>query len=496
MEIWFIIVGTLCLCAALKPLLDLLSHRTKPKHPPGPWTVPIIGNFLWLRKSLFDLNPILRNLNAKYGSIVSLPIGSRPNIFIRSHSLAHQALVQNGSIFAARPPSQNAFSKQRAINSSTYGPFWRLLRRNLTSEILHPSRLNSYSSARKRVLKTLISNLKEQSESGKPIQVLEHLRYAMFSILLFMSLGQELDEKVIQEAIQVQRLLISSINRYRILTFMPKLGKIIFQKLWKELIHLRTYHTNFFNSLIRARKEGNEKQVASYVDTLFKLWIPEEGRNFNEEEIRALCSEFINAGTDTTATVMEWIMANLVKHQDIQEKLFSEIKGVVGLEEEISEKDLKKMPYLKAVVMEGLRLHPPLHFGLPHTVTEESYVDGYVIPKNASVHFMIAEMGRDPQVWENPMEFWPERFLSDGGEGFDITGSREIKMMPFGAGRRICPGLNLALLHLEYFVANMVKEFKWVAVDGEEVDLSEKQEVAVMMKTPLRAHISPRRILD
>ncbi|CAN1217705.1 Cytochrome P450 89A9 [Linum perenne] len=98
---------------------------------------------------------------------------------------------------------------------------------------------------------------------------------------------------------------------------------------------------------------------------------------------------------------------------------------------------------------------------------------------------MVAEMGRDPKVWEDPMSFKPERFV-------DIKGIKEIKMMPFGAGRRICPGYGLALLHLEYFVANLVWSFDWKAVEGDEVDLSEKQEFTVVMKNPLQANVSPR----
>nr|POF27492.1 cytochrome p450 89a9 [Quercus suber] len=105
---------------------------------------------------------------------------------------------------------------------------------------------------------------------------------------------------------------------------------------------------------------------------------------------------------------------------------------------------------------------------------------------------MVAEMGWDSRVWEDPMEFKPERFLSGDDGVFDITGSREIKMMPFGAGRRICPASGLAILHLEYFVANLVLNFEWKAVDGNEVDLSEKLEFTMVMTNPLKAHLSPR----
>jgi cytochrome P450 len=240
--------------------------------------------------------------------------------------------------------------------------------------------------------------------------------------------------------------------------------------------------------------KGEDDFVVSYVDTLLDLELPEEKRKLKDGEIISLCSEFLNAGTDTTSTALQWVMANLVKYPHIQEKVLAEIKGVMkDGENEVKEEDLHKLPYLKAVVLEGLRRHPPAHFVLPHAVTEDVVLDGYLVPINASLNFMVANMGWDPKVWEDPMAFKPERFLSGGGwEVFDITGNREIKMMPFGAGRRICPASGLAMLHLEYFVANLVWNFEWKAVDGDEVDLSEKQEFTMVMKYPLKAHLSPR----
>ncbi|CAN1246478.1 Cytochrome P450 89A9 [Linum grandiflorum] len=98
---------------------------------------------------------------------------------------------------------------------------------------------------------------------------------------------------------------------------------------------------------------------------------------------------------------------------------------------------------------------------------------------------MVAEIGRDPEAWVDPMSFNPERFL-------DVSG-KEIKMMPFGAGRRMCPAYGLAVLHLEYFVANLIWSFEWKEVDGVRVDLSEEiQPFAVTMKNPLVAHVSSR----
>ncbi|GJN12433.1 hypothetical protein PR202_ga30711 [Eleusine coracana subsp. coracana] len=152
------------------------------------------------------------------------------------------------------------------------------------------------------------------------------------------------------------------------------------------------------------------------------------------------------------------------------------------------------MPYLKAVVLEALRRHPPGHYVLPHAAREDTELDGFRVPAGAPVNFAVGEIGLDAEVWSAPMEFRPERFLPGGeGEDVDLTGSKEIKMMPFGAGRRVCPGMALAMLHLEYFVANLVREFEWREVEGEEVDLTEKLEFTVVMKRPLKARAVPMR---
>ncbi|KAK3415516.1 hypothetical protein EUGRSUZ_H01140 [Eucalyptus grandis] len=468
MEIWFLILITLSVAALLRATLNLLfSAPNKKSLPPGPLTFP----------SFSELEPVLRSLHAHYGPMLTLHVGSRPIVFVASPALAHEALVHRGVIFADRPPP-----------SAT-----RLLRRNLTAEILHPSRLRSYSCARARSLNILGAGLK--SQPGGVVRVIDHFQYALFCLLVFMCFGDGLEEKQIKQIQEFSRRLLVSQRRFDVLNFWPGLSKLILRKRWKEFYELYECWKRILIPLIgarlkakqeqlsKAREDGNESDgdwIVPYVDTLLDLELPEEKRKLEEAEI--------------------WIMANLVKYPEIQEKLYDEIKSVVGEgAEQVKEEDLQRMGYLKAVVLEGLRRHPPAHFLLPHAVKEDAELGGYAITKDVTINFMVAEMGWDPEVWEDPMEFKPERFMNSGSKGdgaaasgFDITGSREIKMMPFGVGRRICPGYGLAMLHLEYFVANLVCLFKWRMVAGEEVDLSEKQELTMVMKNPLRAQISSR----
>ncbi|KAG2312512.1 hypothetical protein Bca4012_027060 [Brassica carinata] len=505
MEIWLLILVSLSVSLLLHLLLLRLRNSSSLPLPPDPNFFPFIGTIWWLRQGLGGLNTYLRSVHHRLGPIITLRITSRPAIFIADRSLAHQALVSNGAVFADRPPappiSKIVSSNQHNISSGSYGATWRLLRRNLTSEILHPSRVRSYAHARRWVLDILFDRFRNRHGSEEePIVVVDHLHYAMFALLVLMCFGDKLDEKQIKEVEFVQRRQLLSFSRFNILNLWPKLTRLIFRSRWEEFHQMRREQQDVLLPLIRARRKiveersgDNKEYVQSYVDTLLDLELPDEKRKLNEEEIVSLCSEFLNGGTDTTATALQWIMANLVKNTEIQERLYEEIKSVAGEEaKEIEEEETRKMPYLKAVVLEGLRRHPPGHFVLPHSVTEDTELGGYKVPKRGTVNFMVAEIGRDPAVWDEPMAFKPERFMGEE-EPVDITGSRGIKMMPFGAGRRICPGIGLAMLHLEYYVANMVKEFEWKEVKGYEVDLTEKLEFTVVMKHPLKARAVPRR---
>ncbi|XP_031270447.1 cytochrome P450 89A2-like [Pistacia vera] len=505
MEIWFIVFISL----SIVTLFNLLfSKKSKPTLPPSPFSFPIIGNFTLLRKSPSQMESFVRSLNSKLGPVITLQFfGTSPAIIISDRSLAHQSLIQNGAVFSDRPSSTTitrVTSNQRTITSASYGPTWRLLRRNLMPEILHPTRVKSYSNARKWVLQILVDILNSHYKSGDPVRLHDHFQYAMFCLLVLMCFGDKVDEKTIEKVKEADHHLLHNLSRFHILNFLPKLTKILFRKRWEEFLKMYGEKYDVLMPLIKERrklkeerinnaKQVNDEYVLAYVDTLFDLELPEEKRKLNDIEISNLCSEFLVAGTDTTSTALQWVMANLVKYPRIQEKLFTEIKGVVGDEEtEVKEDELQKMPYLKAVILEGLRRHPPAHFLLTHAVSEDTVLNGFFIPKKASVNVMVADIGWDPKVWEDPMEFKPERFLNNE-QAFDITGSKEIKMMPFGVGRRICPGIGLAMLKLEYFVANLIWWYEWKAVDGDEVNLEEKREVlTVAMKNPLQAHISPR----
>ncbi|XP_072996086.1 cytochrome P450 89A2-like [Typha latifolia] len=506
MVIWFLVLVSLFLATTI--LLLFHANNGKLSLPPGPPFIPIFGNFLVFRLpvTIQNIEPVLRSIRARYGPVFTLRVGSRPSIFVADRALAHRALVCDGAAFSDRPepvPAERIFSADgHVISSAPYGPLWRLLRRNLITEILHPSRVKTFSTGRRWVVRVLADRLQAQPDAP----VVESLQFAMFCLFVLMCFGEKLDEETIKNVEISQRGFLLYSLKLTVLSILPRISRFVFRNRIKRAMELQQTQKDAVMPLIQARiefkkrkseqkidEEEGKRFLHSYVDSLLEIRIPEEeGRALTEDEIVLLCSEFLKAGTDTTTTALQWIMANLVKNQEIQRKVAEEIERVVG-EREIEEEDIEKMKYLKAVILEGLRRHPPPHLLLPHAMTEEAEIGGYRVPKEAVVNFMVAEIALDEKVWKDPMEFKPERFLEGGeGEGVDLTGSKAIKMMPFGAGRRMCPGMGMAMLHLHFFVANLVKEFEWLPVEGKEVDLAEIPEFTVVMKNPLRAHIVPR----
>ncbi|PKI63644.1 hypothetical protein CRG98_015962 [Punica granatum] len=256
METWFLMAVTLCVAALINSLLGLLSASSGPKIPPGPMTIPALGSITWIRKDFFDVESMIRSLHAKLGPIVALHIGSYPMIYISSHSLAHQALIRNGAIFADRPPAiplvKIISCNQHSISSASCGPMWRTLRRNLTAGILHPTRVKSFSRARRWVLGILLDQLRAAGPSTA-MQVAGHFRYAVFCLQVLMCFGDRLEERQIKDVQAVQTALLLRAPRFAILNFLPSIGKILFRRQWDEFQKLLRNQENVFLPLIRAR---------------------------------------------------------------------------------------------------------------------------------------------------------------------------------------------------------------------------------------------------
>ncbi|KAE9617532.1 hypothetical protein Lal_00034786 [Lupinus albus] len=481
-----------------------LTQKTKTKRlnlPPGPPGWPFVGNLFQFAKSGKPFYEYVNENRLKYGPIFSLKFGTRTMIIISNEKLIHEALIEKGATFASRPretPTRVIFSENKfTVNASTYGPVWRSLRKNMVQNMLSSTSLKEFRGVRGNAMNILIKRLKNEAEENNGVVwVLKDARFAVFCILVFMCFGLEMDEETLEKMDKMMKLVLVTVDP-RIDDYVPILSPF-FSKQKKRALEVRKEQIEFIVPFIEQRRRAIQNPSSdhtatsfSYLDTLFDLKV--EGRKSapSNAELVTLCSEFLNGGTDTTATAVEWGIAQLITNPDIQTKLFDEIKETVG-DRTVDEKDVDKMPYLHAVVKELLRKHPPTYFSLTHAVTEPTTLAGYNIPTDANVEVFIPPIGRDPKIWSNPEKFDPNRFIT-GGEDADMTGVTGVRMMPFGIGRRICPGLGMATLHVNLMLARMVQEFEWSAYpEGKKIDFTGKYEFTVVMKEPLRATIKPR----
>ncbi|WVZ72195.1 hypothetical protein U9M48_020694 [Paspalum notatum var. saurae] len=480
----------------LRARISNASGKGKGRLPPGPPALVFLAKFLAQRRSIFDMAPLLRDLHARHGPVISLRLFGRLVVFVADRGLAHRVLVRDGATFADRPPlsEPDPLFSAGDINTAPYGPYWRLVRRNLAADALHHARVGLFAPARRWACDALVSSLLLRASPVATVTVRPFLRRAMFELLVYMCFGARLGQDALDEIEALERHVLASFTVFPVFAFFPPLTKRLFRKRWAAHVAVRRRLDEVFAPLIHAaarRRGEDDAHPPCYAESLLAVRVADDGdRRLTDAEMVSLCSEFINAGTDTTVTLLEWIMAEIVNNPDVQSKVHEEVaEGRPELDDAGS---FQALPYLKAVVLEGLRLHPPAHFVIPHGVqSDDAEIGGYAVPKGAEVNFMVAEIGRDEAVWTAAREFRPERFL-DGGEGcgVDITGSREIKMMPFGAGRRMCPGYALGMLHAEYFVGSLVRELEWLPpAEGEAIDMAETVDFTTVMKHPLRARI-------
>ncbi|XP_020249837.1 cytochrome P450 71A1-like isoform X2 [Asparagus officinalis] len=218
----------------------------------------------------------------------------------------------------------------------------------------------------------------------------------------------------------------------------------------------------------------NDEEESNFVDVLLSLNEKDgmAGISLTRDNMKAIILDMFAAGTDTTYTVIEWVMAELIKNPDVMKRVQEEVRGITLCSGEIKEESIDRMKYLKAVIKETLRLHPPVPLLVPRETMEEVELQGYHIPAGTRVIVNAWAIGRDPRSWDKPEEFYPERFVNCD---IDFKG-QDFMLIPFGAGRRGCPGIEFAMATIEITLAHLLGHFDWELADemqGEVLDMSE-----------------------
>jgi cytochrome P450 len=436
----------------------------------------------------------------------------QPTIEIGDAAVAQRALIQNANAFSNRPlapfPVALVTGRRRRrsdnIITAPYGPHWRVLRCNLTSKLFHPSRLGFLAPLQLAAVEDLLVAL--SARGAGDVVVRDSLYAAVFALVARMCFGNAVARSDVRAAQRVMQEFVLGVGQAQAYAG-SKLAKLVHWRRWRRFLASRGQMAEVFFPIIAARQRTCDGDgVFPYVDSLLDIQVPDEDddagaarRALTDDEMVSLVSEFLGAGTETVVACVEWTLAHLVTRPEVQNRLRREVDGEAGKGVMPDELRHRGMPYLHAVVLESLRMHPPVPFLMRDVRAEDAAAvagKAATVPSvGLRVHFMLGDVGRDSNAWTDPDDFRPERFMP-GGEAEDVGPlpgpNKEIRMMPFGAGRRFCPGMGLAMLHVKLFLAALVREFEWAPVPGEKVDLTELDGFFKTMKKPLRARIAQR----
>ncbi|XP_030535103.1 cytochrome P450 71AU50-like [Rhodamnia argentea] len=493
---WIWLTLTFAVIAHLLLRALLWKKQGKKKLPPGPRGFPILGNL-----PLLGQNPhhYLHKVAQEYGPIMHLRLGFVPVIVVSSPEAAEQFLKTHDLVFASRPPQESAKHlcyEQRSLGFAPYGPYWRTIRKMCTLELLSNAKINSFKSMRREEVGLFVNLLKEASRDRTAINLSAKISSLSADMSCRMVFGKkysdkEFDERgfkaVIRESMTLTR-------KFNIGDYVPCLAPFDLQGLTKRMKAVSKVFDAFFEKIIDEHMESKkeEGETKDFVDVMLGIMGLNEGEyHIGRPHIKAIMKDMLVGSMDTSAAAIESAMTELIKHPSAMKNLQQELEKAVGLNRGVEESDVDGLDYLDMVIKETMRLHPVAPLLLPHQATEDCIVSSFHIPHKSRVIVNVWSIGRDPKVWttHDPEEFVPERF---SGSSVDLKG-HDFQLLPFGAGRRKCPGMQLGLIVVRFVVAQLVHCFDWeLPSSGSPNKLDMAGELGLSTPTAKHLMVTPR----
>ncbi|KAG9152381.1 hypothetical protein Leryth_016757 [Lithospermum erythrorhizon] len=475
-----------------------ITKQHKKNTIPGPKGVLIIGSMSLMSGLAHQkVSAMAETLKAK--RLMAISVGETRLIVTCNPDVAKEIL--NNKSFTNRPVKESAYSLMfnKAIGFAPYGTYWRTLRKISATHLFCPKQIQASEPQRLDISSQMVAELSMQrNKVGGPVRVREILKSASLYNIMSSVFGKKYkmgdfssDElrKMVDEGYD----LLGTMNWS---DHLPFLGDLDLQRIKFRCFNLVPRVNKFVGEIIAEHRAQRNENISpqDFVDVMLSL---QETSKLSDCDIIAVLWEMIFRGTDTIAVLMEWILARLVLHPQVQKRVHEELDKVVGRTRGVTESDLTEMVYLTAMIKEVLRLHPPGPLlSWARLAVTNTLIDGYDVPKGTTAMVNMWGIMRDPQVWVNPLEFNPDRFLNNGDNIVDISiwGS-DSRIAPFGSGRRVCPGKNLAMTTVTFWVASMLHEFEFGCWGETGVDLSEKLKLSCEMANPLMVKVCPRKNL-
>nr|BBG28368.1 flavonoid 3'-hydroxylase 2 [Cymbidium hybrid cultivar] len=477
----------------LVPLLLLLSaillaRRIRPHRqsklplPPGPKGSPILGNLLQLGPKPHET---LYNLSKSYGPLIHLRFGFVDMIVVNSAAIAAK-ILRNDANVASRPSSTSvkhiAYNHQDLI-FARYGARWRMLRKICALQLFSPKAMEDLAPVRADEVGRFVRELVKEE---KFVDLSDGISACAADALSRVVVGKRVfgDGEESREFKEMVMEMMNLSSAFNINDFVPGLGWLDVQGLVAKMKKLHRKFDEFLDKVIedhKARLTETENATTAAAaggrgrhNDLLSVLIEAKGDAngdgiaLTDADIKPLLQNMFAAGTDTSSNTIEFAIAELIRHPELLVRAQQELDSVVGRRRLVAESDLPNLPFFQAVVKETFRHHPAAPLSLPRIISEDYEIDGYLIPKGATLLINIWAIGRDPIAWaDETLAFQPDRFLPGGRhEGADVKGN-DFELIPFGGGRRICAGMNLGLRMVQLLSATLVHAFDWKLPEGE-----------------------------
>ncbi|KAG9451882.1 hypothetical protein H6P81_004786 [Aristolochia fimbriata] len=476
-----------------------------PPLPPGPLGLPLLGILPFLNP---DIHVHFAGLAAVYGPIISVRVGRKLCIVVTSPSLAKEVLKEHDATFANRDVLAAALALPNGLHGMGWAPHgaprWRVLRKiAMGRDMLSQTGVERFRGLRREEVRRLLARTRDAVNTR--VDFGELVFGPVYNVLTGVLWGGSRREEVLKVVEDVYEMF-GKADLSDVLPLLSRLGfqgvvrkakkvSAILDQTWEYIIHERT--TTQYLAITAAGRNDDESDIHDHKpkDLLQIMLETMEKKDpkmpIKRENIKGLLTDLVLAGLFTTSTIMEWAMTEMVQHPETMRKAQEEVERVVGNKESssgVEESHVPELHYLNALIKEVLRLHPTTPLMLPRRPSQSAVVGGYTVPKGSCVLVNIWAIERDPESWDRPLEFDPERFLATGPAAakccWDYSGN-DLRYFPYGSGRRICPGMYLADRLLCYALASLLHSFDWRLPQGEKLDVSTKLGAVLKKAKPL-----------
>ncbi|KAL6599598.1 hypothetical protein ACP70R_045735 [Stipagrostis hirtigluma subsp. patula] len=464
--------------------------------PPGPWQLPLVGSLhhLLLSRSRELPHQAMRELSTTYGPLMLLRLGAVPTLVVSSAEAAREVLKTHDVSFCARQRSVTldiASRGGRGIVFSPYNDRWRELRKVCVLELFNQRRVLSFRPVREEEVARLVRSISgECSGGGGCINLSDKITRMVTDTVVRTTIGRRLQQQ--DEFLRYLGKALELSGGFNLADLYPswRLTRLLSPTI-RDLVKYRRNIDGIIESIIREHADKPKPEREDLLSVLLRLQ-KNGGLQFplTTEHICTVIFDIFAAGSETSSTTLDWVMSELMKNPKVFHKAQLEVRKIFKGREKLNEQDIAKLSYLQLVIKETLRLHAPAPLLIPRECRETCQVMGYDVPKGTAVLVNVWAIGRDNKYWDDPNLFKPERFENSK---IDFRGAN-FEYLPFGAGRRICPGLMLGLANIELALASLLYHFDWELPSGiksEELDMTEASGITVRRKAKLWLRAKP-----